>query len=136
MFNSLCFYWWCNSCGCVFRGKKNTPQVFHLGIKKYQLLYAQHLHSNSNTILEAVKLIELLLGVFDFLYSLPLDCRLLAAVPRRTLRGFGLRRGERSAAAVRTTVLSKKKKKSTFILSNYDMVWSPWKLQRKSFRSV
>ena len=67
----------------------------------------------------------LLFVFFNYLYCLSLYCRLLAAVQHSLLGSFWLQSGERSAEAVRTTVFSK----STFILSYYDVVVSPWKLQ-------
>ncbi len=85
--------------------------------------------SITNTNLEAIKFIELTFYVFYCLYFLSLYCRLLAAVQNSSSWSFWLQSGERSTEAVRTTVFSK----STFILSYYDMVWSPWKLQWNFF---
>lgn len=118
-------------CSCIYR--KMCPKCCVDSSVSFGGKINYYMHniyiSITNTNLEAIKFIELTFCVFYCLYSLSLYCRLLAAVQHSSTWSFWLQSGERSAEAVRTTVFSK----STFILSYYDMVWSPWKLQWNIF---
>lgn len=129
----LCLHWWVCANVVFVHLRKMCPKCCVDSSVSFGEKINYYMHniyiSITNTNLEAIKFIELTSCVFYCLNSLSLYCRLLAAVQHSSLWGFWLQSGERSTEAVRTTVFSK----STFILSYYDMVSSPWKLQWNLF---
>lgn len=106
---------------------KCAPSVVLTCLCQDQLLYAQHSYFNNNTTPGQWSILDRLSVFLDCLYFLSRHRGLLAAVQHSSLWSFWLQLGKRSVEAARTTVFSK----STFILSYYDMAWSPWKLQWK-----